>query len=74
MQDRLVFKGETFENIVRQLERRFDVEIRVQDKKLLAKRFGGDFKPEESLDQILKIMSSSGKFKYKKNGRIVEIY
>ncbi|MBP3518299.1 MAG: DUF4974 domain-containing protein [Parabacteroides sp.] len=74
MQDRLVFKGETFENIVRQLERRFDVEIRVQDKKLLEKRFGGDFKPEESLDQILKIMSSSGKFKYKKKGRIVEIY
>lgn len=74
MYDRLVFKGETFKDITRLLEHRYNVEIRIHNEKLLAKRFGGDFKPDETLDKILKIMASSGKFRYEVNGNVVEIY
>lgn len=73
MYDRLIFKGETFKEIARLLERHFNVEIRIHNEELSAKRFGGDFQKGETLDQILKVMAASEKFTYKINGSIIDI-
>lgn len=68
------FNELTLEQIVRQLEKSFDVPFifRNEDKKNLT--FYGDFRNEDSLDDILMIMSSSGKFRYRKTHDIIEIY
>ncbi len=74
MYDRLVFKGETFKEIARLLERRFDVEIRIHRAALLEKRFGGDFAGDETLEQIFKVMAVSGKFSYEIKEKTIDIY
>lgn len=68
------FNELTLWQIAKQLEKSFDVSIifRNSNKKNLT--FYGDFKNNDSLDDILMIMSSSGKFKYKKIHDIIEIY
>lgn len=74
MKDQLVFNGETFGEIVRVLERRFDVKIRIHDKKLEKRCFGGDFGKEESIEKVLKVMAVNGKFKYTIKESVIDIY
>ncbi|WP_455628500.1 FecR family protein [Parabacteroides chinchillae] len=71
---RLVFNGETFEEITKILERNFNVKIVIHDENLKKKRFGGDFRNNKSIEEILEIMSSSGKFKYKTTNDRIDIY
>lgn len=68
------FNELTLEQIARQLEKSFDVTFifRKEEKKNLT--FYGDFRNDDSLEDILMIMSSSGKFKYRKTHDIIEIY
>lgn len=68
------FNEQTLEQIVRELEKSFDVTFifRNEEKKKLT--FYGDFRVDDSLDDILMIMSSSGKFKYRKTNNIIELY
>lgn len=68
------FNEQTMEQIVRELEKSFDVTFifRNEEKKKLT--FYGDFRVDDSLDDILMIMSSSGKFKYRKTNNIIELY
>lgn len=74
MKNQLVFNGETFGEIARILEQRFDVRIRVHNEKLRQRRFGGDFGKEESIDKVLKVMAVNGKFKYTIKNDMVDIY
>lgn len=68
------FNELSLEQIARQLEKSFDVNFifRNEEKKNLT--FYGDFRNDDSLDDILIIMSSGGKFKYRKTHDIIEIY
>lgn len=68
------FNEQTLEQIVNELEKSFDVTFifRNEEKKKLT--FYGDFRNDDSLDDILMIMSSSGKFKYRKTNDIIELY
>lgn len=68
------FNELTLEEIVRQLEKSFDVTFifRNEEKKNLT--FYGDFRNDDSLDDILMIMSSSGKFRYRKTDNVIELY
>lgn len=74
MKNQLVFSGETFEEIAHVLERRFDVKIRVHNKKLQKRCFGGDFGKEKSVDKVLKVMAVNGKFTYTIKEGIIDIY
>ena len=74
MKNQLVFNGETFEEIVRLLERRFDVKIHIHNKELRKRRFGGDFGEEASVDKILRVMAVNGRFKYTIKNDIIDIY
>lgn len=74
MKNQLVFSGETFEEIARILERRFDVKIRIHNKRLQKRCFGGDFGKEESIDKVLKVMSVNGEFRYTIKEGIIDIY
>lgn len=68
------FNELTFGQIARQLEKAFDVSFifRNEDKKELV--FYGDFRSDDSLDNILEIMARGKKFKYKKSSNLIEIY
>jgi len=70
----LVFNGETFEEIIRTLERKFDVKITISNVDIRDRRFAGDFTNDETLAQILQIMSVNGKFKYQISNKNVTIY
>ena len=68
------FDDLTLEQIVRQLEKTFNTTFVFKDDSKRKLTFYGDFRKEDSLDDILVIMSSSGKFTYKKTHDIIEIY
>ncbi len=71
---RLVFKGETFEQIVQILEHNFNVQVKIHNEKIKNQRFVGDFVNNESIGQIFAIMSADGNFHYQINGNVVDIY
>lgn len=68
------FNELTFEQIARQLEKAFDVSFifRNEDKKGLV--FYGDFRSDDSLEDILEIMARGKKFDYRKTSNLIEIY
>lgn len=68
------FNELTLEQIANILEKSYDVTFifRKEEKKNLT--FYGDFRSDDTLDDILTIMSSSGKFKYRKTRNIIEVY
>lgn len=68
------FNEQTLEQITKQLEKSFDVNFIFKNERKKMQTFYGDFKAGDSLKDILTIMSSSGKFKYKRNNNIIEIY
>lgn len=71
-QNHLIFKDEKFEKIIGDLERKFNVTI-INKTNLKNHFFTGDFVKDESLEQILKVMSLNGEFKYKIADRQVEL-
>lgn len=71
---RFIFKNEKFEQIVSRLERVFNVDISVMNRKVLSKKFTGDFVQNESLPEMLGIMSKVGGFSFKIKGRQIVIY
>lgn len=68
------FNEITFEQIARQLEKAFDVSFifRNDNKRNLV--FYGDFRSDDTLEDILEIMARGKKFKYKKLSNLIEIY
>lgn len=72
--NKLVFEGETFEQIIRTLERRFDVEVTIRKEAIKSRHFVGDFVNNETIEQIFNVMSADGKFRYKMKGNRIDVY
>lgn len=72
--NRLVFNGETFEQIIWTLERNYNVKVNIHDEQIKKRRFAGDFKNNETIEQIFNVMSVNGKFRYKIKGNIIDVY
>ena len=74
MDNRLIFNGETFEQIVCTLERRYDVKVNIHNNQIKQRRFAGDFINNETIEQIFSVMSVNGKFRYQIKGNLIDIY
>ena len=71
---RLVFNGESLPDIVKTLERSYNVKIKIKDGDLMKLRFYGDFvRQEQTLVEILDALASTGKLSYERNGKNVTI-
>ena len=68
----LYFEEDRFENILRKLERHYNVSIQNNNKALNNKRFTGSFETE-TIDQVLKVFSNYSSFEYTLNGNIIQI-
>jgi ferric-dicitrate binding protein FerR (iron transport regulator) len=68
------FNSMTFEDIARQLERRFNVHIDIASEQLTQIVYTGDFVRQESLEQILRVMTADKRTCYKIEGDQVQIY
>lgn len=71
---KLVFDAERFGQIIRRLEREYNVTIRVQDKDLMNRKFYGDFRKAQSIQEIFDIMTASNQFRYKFKESILTVY
>lgn len=66
----LFFDEELLVDIVKELERSYNVKITLKDKSLESFRFYGNFVPrEQTIDEILDLLGSTGKIKYEKTGK-----
>ncbi len=72
-EDLLVFEGKTFQEIVKIMERRYDVEIIMKDLKLKNYEYTGSFKNINEVEKALKILKETTDINYEKNGRIITI-
>ena len=69
------FASQPLSVIVKTLERKYDVSITVTSDINLAKRYTMNFKKEESLDRILKVLSMvSGEINYTVDNRKIRLY
>jgi ferric-dicitrate binding protein FerR (iron transport regulator) len=64
--NKLIFRKKTFEELSRDLERWFNVTVQVQDTAILSKRFTGTIS-NETITDALKALSYSYPFHYKFN-------
>ncbi len=69
----LVFDEMTFEDLTRRLERAFNVKFVFENKKIKTELFNGSFRNYESLDTILKVISTSTPMQYRIDKNIVYI-
>ncbi|MDP2413501.1 FecR family protein [Daejeonella sp.] len=72
-EDLLVFEGITFQEITRIMERRYDVEIIVDNSEVKNLKYTGSFKNIDDIDKALKIMKETTDIAYEKQGRIIKI-
>lgn len=68
------FKSVTFQEIAKQLGRRFNVHISVEPAKLQRTVFSGDFVRGENLEQILRIITADKRTDYTMRGDSICIY
>ena len=71
---RFSFEHSTFEEIVRELTRYYNVDIRFQDDGLRQMRFSGDFQVEDGIYHIMSVLQLTYKFNYRIVGNDIEIY
>jgi len=71
---KIVFDEELFSQIIRRLERDYDVTIDVKDPKLNDLRFYGDFSNAQSIQEILNIMTSNNDFHYTMKENHIVVY
>lgn len=72
---KLIFDGEPLRDIIRDLERSYNVSITVRDSSLYGLRFYGDFvRQEQSLSEVLDALAATGKIKYAVKGKQVTLY
>ena len=58
-------------DIAKELSRRFDCEIVIMDEELASRRYFSIFTNNETLDQILSVMSSDGKMRVRRSGKTI---
>lgn len=71
---RFCFEHETFGEIVAELNRYYNVDIRFMDEKLRRMRFSGDFRVEDGIYHIMSVLQLTYKFNYRIVGKDIEIY
>ena len=72
---KLIFDGEPLRDIIRDLERSYNVSITVKNSELYGLRFYGDFvRQEQSLSEVLDALTATGKIKYAVKGKQVTLY
>ncbi|RZJ70168.1 MAG: DUF4974 domain-containing protein [Flavobacterium sp.] len=71
--DELIFRDERLEDICKRLERWYDVRISIHTAKLKDKRISLK-QQNESLATVLKMLGMVGEFKYRINGKTVDIW
>lgn len=72
-EDLLVFEGKSFQEIIKIMERRYDVEIILKDINLRNYEYSGSFRNINDVEMALKIMKETTDIEYDKNGRIITI-
>ncbi len=72
VENRLVLSNETFEDVARVLERRYDVQIEIADARLKEEHVSGVFE-RETIQQVLDILKMTTKFKYSIEGKKVRL-
>ncbi|WP_407426214.1 FecR family protein [Arcticibacter sp.] len=70
--NRVEFRGESFAELKRKLERWYNVDINLEDEPVKALRFNGSFE-KESVDEAFEALQKVASFKYKRKGREVFI-
>ena len=71
----LIFAGEPLKDIIKDLERSYNVKITIADENLQTLRFYGDFvRQEQSLSEVLDAFAATGKIRYKIEGRNITLY
>lgn len=72
---KLIFDGEPLQEIVKTLERSYNVKITIADNRLLTLRFYGDFlRQKQTLGEVLDALAATGKIKYNIKGKDVTLY
>ncbi|WP_302289584.1 FecR family protein [Alistipes finegoldii] len=71
---RFCFEHDTFAEIVAELKRYYNVDIRFMDDALCSERFSGDFRVEDGIYHIMSVLQLTYKFTYKVVGNDIEIY
>ncbi|MGC4231778.1 MAG: DUF4974 domain-containing protein [Niabella sp.] len=72
VQNKLAFDQEPFENIARELERWYGVEVKIYNHHLKSKRFSGVFE-NKSVDEVLEAIQLAGRFQYSYKNNTIEI-
>lgn len=72
-EDLLVFEGKSFQEIIKIIERRYDVEIILEDTNLRHYEYSGSFGNINDVEKVLKIMKETTDIDYNKNGRVITI-
>lgn len=71
----LFFDEELLPDIVKELERSYNVKIHLADTTLNSFRFYGNFtRREQTIEEVLEVLESTGKIQYTKEGREITIY
>ncbi|RKD91337.1 FecR family protein [Mangrovibacterium diazotrophicum] len=70
--DRLVFKKVTFKDLVKILERKYDVQIKLEQSEILNYHFTGVLE-DESIDQVMEVIRISSPISYSIKGKTVFI-
>lgn len=73
-EDLLVFEGKTFQEISKIMERKYDVEIIMDDMKLRNYEYTGSFRNVDNVEKALQILKETTDIQYTKNGRVIKIY
>lgn len=69
----LIFNKERMDEVAEILERYYDVSISISGKELKAYEINTSFKPNESIDKVLQILSATANFKYTVQGKQITI-
>jgi ferric-dicitrate binding protein FerR (iron transport regulator) len=70
----IIFDEELFGQIVRRLEREYNVTINVKDESINRLCFYGDFRNAQSIEEIFNIMTANNEFHYKMKTSIITVY
>lgn len=69
----LVFQGNTFDEIMKSIERKFGVTVSYNNDKFVGRTFTIRFSPDEDLRQVFDIMKVIGNFKYQIKDNVIYI-
>ena len=71
---RFCFEHDTFGEIVAELKRYYNVDIRFMDNRLRDMRFSGHFRVEDGIYHIMSVLQLTYKFNYRIAGNDIELY